>query len=73
MCAIGLRNSSDKEFLIYISTWQIQENRYFVEIEDSKNEIVVNDFTNSNRNEMEFEEVCKLVAKYFRLQPIYEK
>ena len=73
LCAIGLRNSSDKEFLIYVSTWHVQENRYFVEIEDSKSEIVVNGYVNGNRSEINFEEVCKLVAKYFRLQPIYEK
>ncbi|MEO6049994.1 MAG: hypothetical protein ABIP78_01505 [Pyrinomonadaceae bacterium] len=73
LCAIGLRNSSDKEFLIYVSTWAIQENRYFVEIEDSDSEVVLNGYTNGNRNELEFEEVCQLVAKYFRLQPIYEK
>ncbi len=71
--AIGIRNSKDGEYLIYISTWQITKKLYFVEIENSNRAVVSNGYKNGNLNEIDFEQLSELVTKYLHLQLIYEK
>jgi hypothetical protein len=71
--AIGIKNSKDGEFLIYVSTWKIKKNHYFVEVEDSKKEVVLNGYNGRELYERSFEELSELVTKYLNLQPIYEQ
>jgi len=46
LCAIGIKKSKNGEFPIYISTWKMSKNHYFVEVEDSKMEVVLNAYKN---------------------------
>jgi hypothetical protein len=74
LCAIGIKNLTDKKHLIYISTNNLPKDFYFVEVEkaNSENDLadydVVGNFENIN-----FEELSQLVTKYLNLQPIYEQ
>lgn len=72
LCAIGIKNSKDSEFLVYISTWQVEKDHYFVEVEDSNKETVLNGYKNGELHERDFEELSDIVKKYLQLQPIYE-
>ncbi len=73
LCAIGIKNSIESEYLIYISTYRIKKNRYFVEVEDSNKEVVLNGYKNGELRELNFEELSKIVSEYLHIQPIYEQ
>lgn len=73
LCAIGIKNSKDGEFLIYISTYRIKKNHYFVEVENSKQEMILNGYEDGELCERTFEELSELVTKYLNLEPIYEQ
>lgn len=70
LCAIGVKNLTDKKHLIYISTNNKPTDYYFVEVEkinsetDLENYDVIGDF-----DEITFEELSKLITKYLYLQP----
>jgi len=70
LCAIGIKNLTDRKHLIYISTYNKPTDYYFVEIEklnsktDLENYDVIGDF-----DEITFEELSKLITKYLYLQP----
>jgi hypothetical protein len=74
LCAIGIKNLADKKHLIYISTFKMPKDLYFVQVEkansetDSTNYDVVGHF-----NEIGFERLSELVTKYLYLRPIYEQ
>ena len=67
LCAIGIKNSEEGEFLIYISIYKIKKEHYFVEVEDSNKEVVLNGYTNGELNEINFEELSEIVSKYLNL------
>lgn len=73
LCAIGIKNSNNVEFLIYISIYRIKKDYYFVEVEDSTKEVVLSGLKNGKPNEINFEELSEIVEKYLNLQPIYEQ
>lgn len=73
LCAIGIKNSKDGEFQIYISTYQLQKNHYFVEVEDSNKEVVLNSYKDGELIAINFDELSELVTNYFYLQPDYEQ
>lgn len=74
LCAIGIKNLTDKKHLIYICTGNLPINLFFVEVEKANSETdltdydVIGDFNNIN-----FEELSELVTKYLNLQTIYEQ
>lgn len=74
LCAIGIKNLTDYKHLIYICTNNLPQNHYFVEVEKANSETdltdydVIGDFDNIN-----FEELSKLVTKHLKLKPIYEQ
>lgn len=71
--AIGIKNSQNGKNLIYISTWKVQKNHYFVEVEDSNKEVILNGYANGELCERSFEELSEVVFKYLKLEPIYEQ
>lgn len=73
LCAIGIKNSKDGENLIYISTYKIKKEHYFIEVEDSNKETILNGYKNGELYERNFEELSEIVEKYLHLQPIYEQ
>ena len=68
LTAIGIKNSEDGEFLIYLSTYHIQKDHYFVEVENSSKGLILNGYKNGELNEINFIELCEIVTKYL-IQP----
>ncbi|MCD9187661.1 MAG: hypothetical protein LUM44_14675 [Pyrinomonadaceae bacterium] len=72
--AIGIENRTDKKHLIYISTFNLSADLYFVEVEKANSETdlmkyeVVECFKSIN-----FEGLFEVTSKYLNLQRIYEQ
>ncbi len=74
LCAIGIKNLTDKQYLIYISTYRKPTDCYFVEVEKTKGEIdVANYDVIGNFDEINFDELSKIITKYLNLRPVYEQ
>ena len=72
LCSIGVRNNTDKEYLVYISIYKIRKNHFFVEVENSNSDVVMNGYTNGELNEFSFKELSEIVEKYLHLKKINE-
>jgi len=72
LCAIGVKNLTDRKHLIYICTANLPKGRYFVEVEKANSETDLTDYdVVGNFNNINFEELSEIVKKYLNLQPIY--
>ena len=71
LCAVGIENLTDKKHLIYISAYNKPTDYYFVEVEKAESEIdIANYDVIGSFNEINFEDLSKLITKYLNLQPI---
>ena len=74
LCAIGIRNKTDEENLIYISTHNLPNDLYFAEIEKAISKTNPTDYVVIEKfDEIDFGKLAELVTEYLFLQPIYEK
>ena len=70
MCAVGIKNLKDGKNLIYISTYNIKEKHYFVEVEDTNREVILNGYKKGELWERNFEELFEIVETYLYLKPL---
>jgi hypothetical protein len=71
LSAIGIKNSTDKKHLIYISTYKLPGDLFFVEVEKANSKTKLTDYSVIGKFEkIDFDELSEIVSKYLYLQPI---
>lgn len=65
LCAVGIKNVTDRKYLIYISTFNCPIGFYFVEVEKSDSETDLADYSIVEKFEKtDFDQLLKLFIKY---------
>jgi hypothetical protein len=74
LSAIGIKNSTDKKYLVYISTFNSPNDLFFVEVEKTNTGKSLTDVEVFERFEqIDFEKLSKIIIEYLFLQPNYEQ
>ncbi len=65
LCAVGIKNKRDSDFLIYISTYNKPPNTYYAEIEKANSKTDLTDYSVIGRFEnINIEKLSEIVDKY---------